>query len=246
VIIGRIVSNMSSLQEEVFEGNTTLWDVLNAQGIPELAEETRRLKNQLDTLAVTVQNYQNNTNAEIVRLTTTVNELDNKTESLILDINSLKSSNLSLQTSVDSLNLSVETLNSEVGSFNGLIQQISTLYSTLSSEVTSLRNQVNNLERFSGGIVRYGVQYNVIEWPRQGGTFQAYELNVTGSGDFVPINRIVSTLRQGDTLRRSCVFGIANPNVNPDVNGAIAPLLEGEAEADWGQGIRLIYITRKQ
>jgi hypothetical protein len=65
---------------------------------------------------------------------------------------------------------------------------------------------------------------------------------VSGTGGYVPLNRSVTTVING--ISRSTVFGIAFRDIPPTTGGASAPLMEGLASANFGQGASLIYINK--
>jgi hypothetical protein len=115
----------------------------------------------------------------------------------------------------------------------------------LSSTVTTLQNRVTDIETNQNGtFIRYNTLYSVIEWPFWQTGWEAYEMIVTGTGGYVPINRSVMTLING--ISRSTIFGIAFRDIPPSSGGAPAPLMEGLASANFGQGASLIYINKTQ
>lgn len=252
VIIGNLVSNMSNMQEEIFGGNTTLWEVLNAQGVPELAEQSRQLKIQLDALARTVQDYQSDTNAELVRINTNITNINLQISLITTDLAALRASNTQLQQEVLRLSgevveisSSVVALATQVASFQNSIDVLTFRVDSQSSAITALTQRVVDLEtKPNPSYIRYGTVYSVIEWPFWQTSWDSYEMTISGTGGYVPMNRSLTAVVNG--VSRNVTFGIAFRDIPPSNVGSPAPLMEGLASANWGSGASLIYINERQ
>lgn len=249
-----------SIQEEVFGGNTTLWQVLNAQNVPELAANIARLETQLSTLGVTLQNYQADTNAELVTLNTRINRIDTQIESInnnIININntinSMSSRVTSLENQIMSINNSINTINGQIASMqltltsqNTRILNIENSISTVNTQINSLTNRVNDLEEEKGqnNWIRYNTLYSVTEWFNWSPSYTSYRMTIEGNGDYVPMNRMVNTLI--GSSRDTAMFGIAIRDIPPVDGAPPAPLMEGLAGVRHSNviGYRLIYINK--
>jgi len=255
LIIGKIVSNMSNIQEEVFGNNSTLWEVLNAQGVPELAEQQRQLKDQIDTLGVTLQRYQFDTNAEIVRINTQLITINSNITSLSDQVQLNDNLVSALQVEVDALSTQVAELSSEIGEIPSRLQAVENSVSNLSFELNSLTLRVNSIDNRltqmitlqNNNYVQYETVYSVIEWPFWQTGYRSYEMRISGSGGYVPMNRNVVAVINGTSIAVS--FGIAFRDIPPITSGSgvPAPLMQGLASANFNNtGTVLIYINRTQ
>lgn len=250
-----------SIQEEVFGGNTTLWEVLNAQSVPNLSEELQRLETQINTLGITLQNYQADTNAELVTVNTRLNGVDTQIEIINTTITNINNSITlmgdrvaDLENNIITINGQIVTINNRLSSIDGMltsqntrISLLESSYLNLNSRVTNLDTRVTNLETnlARGNWIRYNTLYSVIEWFNWSPSYTTYEMTIVGTGSYVPLNRVVNT-RIGAS-NATAVFGPAIRDI-PGVEGAApAPLMEGLAGVRHSNvtGYRLIYINKK-
>lgn len=249
-----------SIQEEVFGGNTTLWEVLNAQNVPNLTEDLGRLETQLNTLGVTLQNYQADTNAQLVTISTRLNGVDIQIETINNNITNINASiNLlgnrvtGLENNILTINSSITSINNELSSIRGSLNSQNTRIIVLENSVTSINSRLNTVDArvqvlesnaAQNNWIKYNTLYSVIEWFNWSPSYTTYEMTIIGTGSYVPLNRTVQT-RIGSSLS-TAVFGPAIREI-PGVNGAApAPLMEGLAGVRHSDvtGYRLIYINK--
>jgi len=241
---------MSDLREEVFGSNTTLWHVLNTQGVPELAEQTRQIKQQLDSLALTVQNYQSDTNAEVLRLNSQIQDLNTQLSVVNLDITSLKDEGIrlggevtQLSNNLTSITDSLTTISQDVALLKITVEALRVSVVNNNNEVATLNNRVDAIERNSTDHwVRWGQRYSVMEWPNWSGNHFAYEIVFAQGTGYVPLNRVVHYTLGGSA--RTGVFGIAYREIPPNTGSTPAPLMEGLASFQSGSATALIYINK--
>jgi uncharacterized coiled-coil protein SlyX len=221
---------MSNLEEEVFGGNTTLWSVLDTQGVPALSESITRLESQLYTLSTTVDRYQSDVNAQIVALNSRVTLVEANLSTISLDVSALNTITTSLNNTVTAL---AQTVNAQETTILSHSTQIASLNSSMTqtrTDLVNLSNRIFDLEHNRGEDtwVRYDVTYSVTEWPFWQTGFQSYQMIVRGTGTYVPLNRLV-TVNINGTLRQ-VVWGIAFRDIPPNAPGGDpAPLMEGLA-----------------
>lgn len=86
--------------------------------------------------------------------------------------------------------------------------------------------------------------YSVTEWFNWSSAYTSYRMVIAGNGDYVPMNRRVTTLI--GSSEDTAMFGIANRNIPPVDGAPPAPLMEGLAGVLHGNviGYRLIYINK--
>lgn len=137
------------LLDEVWEQDTTLIDVLDETGIANLPEYKNRLtvveneqvyqKSQLDSLGVTVNNYQQSTEAEILAINT---RLDNNSK--ILDALTDKVSEL--KQNFDDITIEVEQLTNQVEQLTNQVKQINTTLDDVVEQIKYHNKQIDSLE----------------------------------------------------------------------------------------------------
>lgn len=221
---------MSNLEEEVFGGNTTLWAVLDTQGVPALSESIARLESQIYTLSTTVDRYQADVNAQIVALNSRVTLTEGDITTINSNVSLLESLTESLEESVVSLTSTVEDQEATLVSHSTQISTLNSLMTQVKIDLVSLSYRVLSLEQNRGqdSWVRYNTTYSVTEWPFWQTGFQSYQMIVQGTGTYVPLNRRVTVNING--ILRDVVWGIAFRDIPPNSpNGSPAPLMEGLA-----------------
>lgn len=127
---------MSDLDEAVFGGNTTLWNVLDTENVSNLNVEFTRLEEQVVTLGRTVDNNYNIQNDRLTVLNTQVNNLNSEVDTLSSEINGLGFEVTALELQTNNLQQQVDEID-----VSGLQMQVN----TLTLQVTQLNDTVENL-----------------------------------------------------------------------------------------------------
>jgi len=256
--IGQNVLSMSNITEEVFENNTTLWDVLNAQGVPELAEQNRRLQDQLDSLGRTVQNYQQDTNASLITINTNIINIQD--DIVVLNNNltdtTARVTNLSAEVSV--IDTSVTAIANQVAintasialqsstntNVNNRLNNLETNYNSLFNRIVALENEQSDIW------LRFDQMYVVTAWRNFENPFTTHTMKIkAGTGPFgsrVPMNRAFDV--EVDGVIRLMYFNIPVQRISPNNSGNPAqPLLIGLVQGRYfNENENILFYFRKQ
>jgi len=248
---------MSNITEEVFENNTTLWDVLNAQGVPELAEQNRRLQDQLDSLGRTVQNYQQDTNASLITINTNIINIQDDIVVLNNNLTDTTARVTSLSAEVSEIDTSVTAIANQVAvnaanialqgstntSVNNRLNNLETNYNSLFNRIVALENEQSDIW------LRFDQTYIVTAWRNFENPFTTHTMRILGSGQFgtrVPMNRALDV--NVDGVARLMYFNIPVQRISPNSSANPAqPLLIGLVQGRYfNENENILFYFRKQ
>jgi len=202
-----------NLDEAVFGGNTTLWNVLDAENVANLNVEFTRLEEQVTTLGRTVDNNYTALSDRINILSTAVDNLDQEVTTLgvdlvvlqqevdAIDISGIQAQIDTLDTKVSNLgqdvlgvsaaivtvNLRVNGLDTRVTSLDQTVGSLQSTVTSLNTTVTLLNNRVTSLEAnlHRATVLRSG---NAYRWNFRVGTINYFrQITFTASGN-IPIS----------------------------------------------------------
>lgn len=255
-IIGIIVTNMANLEEAVFGGNTTLWKVLDTQGITSLTEDLRRLEQQLVSLGTTVDRYKSDTNAALVALNSRTTVVEEDVITLNADVGVLKTLTTAQNVNITALDTRVTANERYIIENAAAIAVLNLRYGELNravaanaTNIAAVRAKVENVEEDlpRANWVKYNTDYHVTEWPFWQTGFQSYVMRITGSGDYVPMNRVVNV--RVNNVNQTVTWGIPFRDIPPNApNGDPSPLMQGLVSSRWNQTTTavLCYIYERQ
>jgi len=183
---------MSNLEEAVFGGNTTLWNVLDTENISNINVELARLEEQVQTLGRTVSNNYDVTNDRITTLNTSVNSIETEVGVLQSQIGLIPELQAevamlaaevalvdpeAIQDQFDAMDARITALNVKLDSY------ITTTNSQLQSVVNSLTVINNRLSALEANTTRFTVLTigNEYVWAFRAGTI-GYTRRVTFNG----------------------------------------------------------------